>query len=174
MKFKLYYWYRHYLTISPEQLQIVVTSSAGPDFDKIRDLVLGEDARRRSFGELSSESLNVIRGKRNIRGSGSKIRRRSQSKTHDCSSVICWNCKEVRHFRNQCPNDKQVNIAEDFADENLLVCCADSIVDSWVMDFGVSFHATHNSETLQNLVIGDFGNVRLANNKTFDVTGIVT
>jgi len=80
----------------------------------------------------------------------------------------------VRHFRNQCPNDKQVNIAEDFADENLLVCCADSIVDSWVMDFGVSFHATHNSETLQNLVIGDFGNVRLANNKTFDVTGIVT
>ena len=46
---------------------IGVTSSAGPDgftFEKIRDLILGEDVRRRSSGELSSESLNVIRGKK--------------------------------------------------------------------------------------------------------------
>ena len=66
------------------------------------------------------------------------------------------------HFRNQCPNDKQVNIVEDSTDEDLLVCCADSSVDSWVMD----------SEALQNLVIGDFGKVRLADNKTLDVTGM--
>ena len=66
------------------------------------------------------------------------------------------------HFRNQCPNDKQVNIAEDFANEDLLVCCVDNSVDSWVMD----------SEALQNLVIGDFGKVRLADNKTLDVTGM--
>jgi len=109
---------------------------------------------------------------RNIRGSGSKIRRRSQSKTQDCSSVTCWNCKEVGHFRNQCPNDKQVNIAEDSSDEDLLVCCADNNVDFWVMDSGASFHVTQNSETLHNLVIGDFGKVRLADNKTLDVMGM--
>jgi len=40
------------------------------------------------------------------------------------------------------------------------------------MDSGVSFHATHNSEALQNLVIGDFGKVRLEHNRTLDVTGI--
>ena len=87
----------------------VVISSAGSNgftFEKIRDLVLGEDVRRRSSGELSSESLYVIRGKKNIRDSGSKNKRRSQSKTRDCSSVTCWNCKEVGHFRNQCLNDK--------------------------------------------------------------------
>ena len=131
-----------------------VTSSAGPDgftFEKIRDLVLGEDVRRRSFGESLDESLNVVRGRRNNRGSGSK-NRKSQSKTRDCSKVTCWNCKELGHFKNQCPNDK-VNIAEDSADEDLLVCCADSSVDSWVMDSGASFHATHSSEALQNLVI---------------------
>jgi len=142
-----------------------VTSSAGSDgftFEKICDLILGEDVRRRSSGELSNESLYVIRGKRNIRDSGSKNKRRSQSKTQDCSSVTCWNWKEVGHFRNQCPNDKQVNIAEDSADEDLLVCCVDSSVDSWVMD----------SEALQNLVIGDFGKVRLADNRTLDVTGM--
>jgi len=76
----------------------VVTSSAGLDgftFEKIRDLILGEDVRRRSFEELSNESLYVIRGKKDIRDSGSKNKRRSQSKTRDCSSVTCWNCKEV-------------------------------------------------------------------------------
>jgi len=42
-----------------------ITSSTGSDgftFEKIRDLILGEDVRRRSFGELSSKSLYVIRG----------------------------------------------------------------------------------------------------------------
>jgi len=152
-----------------------VTSLAGPDgftFEMICDLILGEDVRRRSFGELSSESLNVIRGKKNIRDSGSKNKRRRHSKTRDCSSVTCWNCKKVGHFRNQCPNDKQVNIVEDSADEDLFVCCANNSVDSWVMDSGALFHATHNSEELQNLVIGDFGKVRLANNIIIDVTSM--
>ena len=76
------------------------------------------------------------------------------------------------HFRNQCPNDKLVNIAEDYTDEDLLVCCADNSVDSWVMDSGASFHVTHSSEALQNLVIRDFGKVRLADNRTLDVTGM--
>ena len=76
----------------------------------------------------------------------------------------------MRHFRNQCRNDKQVNIAEDSANEDLLVCCANSSVDSWVMDSAVSFYATYNSEALQNLAIGDFGKVRLADNRTLKVT----
>ena len=74
------------------------------------------------------------------------------------------------HFRNQCPNDKLVNVVEDFADEDLLVCCADTSVDSWVMDSRSSFHATHSSEALKNLVIGDFEKVRLAYNINLDVT----
>ncbi|VFQ98600.1 unnamed protein product [Cuscuta campestris] len=139
-----------------------VTSSAGPDrftFEKIRDLVLGEDVRRRSSGESSGESLNIVRGRRNNRYSGSKNRRRSQLKTRDSSGVTCWKCKEVGHFRNQCPKkDKQVNIAEGSAsDEDLFICCAECNVDSWVMDSGASFHATHSGEALQNLVDGDFG-----------------
>jgi len=41
------------------------------------------------------------------------------------------------------------------------------------MDSGASFHVTHGSnEALQNLVIRDFGKVRLADNKTLDVTGM--
>ncbi|VFQ68683.1 unnamed protein product [Cuscuta campestris] len=94
---------------------IAVTGSVGPDgfsFDQIRDLVLGEDVRRKSLGESSGELLHVGRGRRNSRGSTS---------------------------------DEEVT----------LICCEESNVDSWVMDSGASFHATHNGEALQNLVVGD-------------------
>jgi hypothetical protein len=37
--------------------------------------------------------------------------------------------------------------------------------DSWVKNSGASFHATHSSEALQNLKVGDFGKVRLANDE---------
>ncbi|VFQ82530.1 unnamed protein product [Cuscuta campestris] len=101
-------------------------------------------------------------------------RRRSQSKTRDSSGVTCSKCKEVGHFRKQCSNDKKVNIAEGSAsdEEVTLTCCEESNVDSWVMDSGASFHATHSGEALQNLVIEDFGKVRLADDRALDVTGM--
>ncbi|VFQ58436.1 unnamed protein product [Cuscuta campestris] len=141
---------------------------------QIRDLVLGEDVRRKSSGESSGELLHVGRGRRYIRGSGSRNRQRSQSKTRDSSGVTCWKCKEVGHFRNQCPNDKKVNIAQGSAsdEEVALTCFEESNVDSWVMDSGASFHATHSGEALQNLVIRDFGKVRLADDRALDVTGM--
>ncbi|VFQ84240.1 unnamed protein product [Cuscuta campestris] len=151
-----------------------VTGSVGPDgftFDQIRDLVLGEDVRRKSSRESSGELLLVGRGRRNSRGSGSRNRQRSQSKTRDSSGVTCWKCKEVGHFRNQCPNDKKVNIAQGSAsdEEVALTCCEESNVDSWVMDSGASFHATHSGEAFQNLVIGDFGKVRLADDRALEL-----
>ncbi|VFQ79216.1 unnamed protein product [Cuscuta campestris] len=77
---------------------------------------------------------------------------------------------EVGHFRNQCPNDKKVNIAQGSAsdEEVALTCCEESNVDSWVMDSGASFHATHSGEALQNLVFGDFGKVRLADDRALE------
>ncbi|VFQ69302.1 unnamed protein product [Cuscuta campestris] len=155
-----------------------VTGSVGPDgftFDQIRDLVLGEDVRRKSSRESSCELLHVGRGRRNSRDNGSRNRRRSQSKTRDSSGVTCWKCKEVGHFRNQFPKeDKEVNISRGSAsdEEVTLTCCEESNVDSWVMDSGASFHATHSGEALQNLVIGDFGKVRLADDRALEVMGM--
>lgn len=151
-----------------------VTSSSGSKgltFEGIRDLILGEDVRRRNSGESSSEQLNAVRGRRNNRGSGSGNRRRSQSRTRN--DVTCWNCKEVGHFRNQCPKDKkEVNVAVDHSDDDVLICSVESNVDSWVMDSGASFHATHSREALRNLKEGYFGKVRLVNDEVLDVTSI--
>ncbi|XP_021971360.2 cysteine-rich receptor-like protein kinase 2 [Helianthus annuus] len=40
------------------------------------------------------------------------------------------------------------------------------------MDFGASFHATHSSEALHNLIEGDFRKVKLVSDKILDVTGM--
>ncbi|XP_076951977.1 uncharacterized protein LOC143625559 [Bidens hawaiensis] len=65
---------------------------------------------------------------------------------------------------------KQVN--EGISDDEALFCSVDSMVDSWVMDSGSSFHAMHNGKTMVNQKVGDFGKVRIANGDVLDVTGM--
>ncbi|KAJ0941738.1 putative RNA-directed DNA polymerase [Helianthus annuus] len=99
-------------------------------FAKMRDLILGEDVRRRNSGGSSSgELMHVGRGRKNNRASGSKNRKRNQSRARN--DVTCWNCKEVGHFKNQCPNEKkEVNAAVDHSDDEALICSVESSVDS--------------------------------------------
>jgi len=98
-----------------------VTSSSDTSkfmFMKMRDFILGEDVRRRNSGGSSGDLMHVGRGRKNNRSSGSKNRKRSQSRTRN--DVTCWNCKQVGHFRNQCPNNqKEVNAAEDHSEDDL-------------------------------------------------------
>lgn len=153
---------------------IAISSSSGTSgftFEGIRDLILSEDARRRSSSGSSSELLNVGRGRKNNRDSRSRNKNRSQSRAR--GDVTCGNCKEVGHFRNQCPNEKkEVKAAVAHSDDDVLICRVESSVDSWVMDSGASFHAPHSSEALRNLKEGDFGKVRLANDEVLDVTSM--
>ncbi|KAD2804618.1 hypothetical protein E3N88_37995 [Mikania micrantha] len=147
-----------------------VTSSVGTTdmtFEGIRDIVLGEDVRRKSTSAgSSSEMLHVGRGRGNNRSSGS--RGRSLSKTR--KNVKCWSCNELGHVKSQCPGtSKQMNAADGVYDDDALVCSTESCVDSWVMDSGASFHAMDNGETMLNLKKGDFGKVRLANDELLEV-----
>ncbi|KAI3713578.1 hypothetical protein L1987_72159 [Smallanthus sonchifolius] len=139
-----------------------ITNSTGPSgftFEGMRDLILGEDGRRRKQGSSSSsELLSVSRGRGNNRESGS--RGRSASRTP--KTVTCWGCKEVGHFKSQCPKAKkeksaEVNTTEVVCYDDVLVCSVESSVGSWVMDSGASIHAMHSSESMVNLKEGDFG-----------------
>ncbi|KAL4585413.1 hypothetical protein LXL04_010033 [Taraxacum kok-saghyz] len=130
-----------------------VTSSVGTSgmtFEGVRDLVLGEDIRRKNQGgSFSSDLLNVGRGRGNSRKSGSSGSR-GKSSSRTLKNVKCWNCQE----------------------DDALILSMESSVDSWVMDSGASFHAMDNGETMVNLKEGDFGKVRLANDEMLQVTGM--
>nr|GEY72980.1 retrovirus-related Pol polyprotein from transposon TNT 1-94 [Tanacetum cinerariifolium] len=125
------------------------TGSAKLSFEGIRDLILGEDMRRRSAGESSSSLLNTEdRGRSlNKRDGGrgkSKMRKRSQSKNR--KDITCWNY-------------------------DALICCVENSTESWIMDSGASFHASHSRDVMQNFRHYK-GKVRLADNKSLDITGV--
>ena len=160
-----------------------VSSSSGTTkltFEGIRDLILGEDIRRRSAGESSSNLLSTEeRGRKSNRGGNGKGRSRSKSRKRGQSKnrkdITCWNCKENGHFRNQCPKPsadkgkKEVNVAED--DDDALICSVECSIESWIMDSGASFHACHCRDVMQNFRPYS-GRVRLADDKSLEITGI--
>ena len=47
----------------------------------------------------------------------------------------------------------------------------ETITESWIMDSGASFHACHSREVMQNFRHYR-GKVKLADNKTLDITGV--
>ncbi|KAJ0466492.1 hypothetical protein HanRHA438_Chr14g0631571 [Helianthus annuus] len=65
---------------------------------------------------------------------------------------------------------KEVKATTDHLDNEALICSVGSGVDSLVMDSGASFHATHSSEALRSLNVGDFGKAQLANDEVLYVT----
>ncbi|KAK1416067.1 hypothetical protein QVD17_31855 [Tagetes erecta] len=151
------------------------TGTGNFKFDRIRDSVLGEDVRRKnSSGGSSSGIFSVGRGRDNNRNSGSRGRSSSRAR----KNVRCWNCGEKGHVKNECPgpmkkDERSVNNVHSDEDsgDDALVCCVES-TNSWVMDSGSSFHATHSGETMVNLKTGNFGKVRIANGEILDVTGM--
>ena len=65
-------------------------------------------------------------------------------------------------------NEQKAHIVQDE-----LILSMDSNAESWVIESGVSFHATSNRKVLQNYVAGDLGKVYLANDEPCDIMGKV-
>ncbi|GJT11381.1 retrovirus-related pol polyprotein from transposon TNT 1-94 [Tanacetum coccineum] len=89
-------------------------------------------------------------------------------------NITCWNCNQKGHFQNQClklvaSRDKEVNMARD--SDDALVCCVENTVEDHIMGSGASFHATYCKEDLERFKLRS-GKVRLADDKTLDITGV--
>nr|MCH9869692.1 zinc finger domain-containing protein [Serratia marcescens] len=156
---------------------MAVSSSAGSkklELDEIRDLILGEDVRRRESGESSGAALNVSRGRGNQRGKG-KVR----------EDITCWNCGSQGHFASSCRNPKNKNLRNPKntqqdeeptsnvveGSQDVFVCSADSPEESWILDSGASYHSTSCREVFHNFVSRKAGSVYLADGKSLSIEG---
>ena len=63
-----------------------------------------------------------------------------------------------------------MNTSEEFEDDSL-ICCVESPVESWIMDSGASFHTTPCKDLLVNFRPIK-GKVHLANDQTEEIVGI--
>nr|GEY02780.1 retrovirus-related Pol polyprotein from transposon TNT 1-94 [Tanacetum cinerariifolium] len=138
-------------------------------FKDIRDMILGEDIRRRKFGEYPNSLLSATsHGRKSNRGrSGS----RKKSPSENTRNITCWNYGQNRHIKSQCEAAKvAVNVFVDVSDDALL-CCVEEYCESWVIDLGASFHAIPCMGMIKNFN-WLFEKVRLADMKVLDVAGI--
>uniref|UniRef100_A0A2N9EY29 CCHC-type domain-containing protein n=1 Tax=Fagus sylvatica TaxID=28930 RepID=A0A2N9EY29_FAGSY len=168
-----------------EAMRMAVSNSARKGklkYNDIRDLILGEEVRRRDAGETSSSgsALNLeTRGRekdRNYNRDRSKSRK-GRSKSKPRRQLECWNCGKTGHIRKNCRELKKKNendsanvVTEEVHDALLL--SVDSPIESWVLDSGASFHTNAHREIIQNYVAGDFSKVYLADDKALDVVGM--
>ena len=53
-----------------------------------------------------------------------------------------------------------------------MVLSYENIIDSWVVDSGASFHATSDKKYFHVYVQGDFGQVRLGDDKPCKIVGM--
>ena len=84
-------------------------------------------------------------GKSRVKSKGE----RSQSK----GLINCWYCGKIGHKKKDCwtrksnegdkpEGNKETNMVSNKSKEDALLMSLESVNDSWVLDFGVSFHAT--------------------------------
>ncbi|GJR10691.1 retrovirus-related pol polyprotein from transposon TNT 1-94 [Tanacetum coccineum] len=139
-------------------------------FEGIKDLILGEDIRKRNSKEYLNSLVSVTgHGNKSNRGrSGS----RKKSASENTGNITCWNCGKKWHIKSQCEAAKGVvNVSMDAFDDALL-CCVEEYCESWVMDSGASFHATSSMGMMKNFK-QLLGKVRLANMKVLDVARVL-
>ena len=55
-----------------------------------------------------------------------------------------------------------------------LILSLENIIDAWVVDSGASFHATPDKKKFHDYVQGDFGQVRLDDDKPYKIVGMGT
>ena len=63
---------------------------------------------------------------------------------------------------------ESVNVAEDTGDA--LILSVNSLVESWILDYGASYHYTSHYKIMENYVNGDFGKVYLVDDGTMKIT----
>ena len=80
--------------------------------------------------------------------------------------------KRRRHTARK-GNNHEANVTGDVL-QDALILSLENIIDAWVVDSGASFHATPNKKHFHDYVQGDFGQVRLGDDKPYKIIGMGT
>ena len=76
----------------------------------------------------------------------------------DCKS------RKGKEGDGQQENNHEANVIGDVL-HDALILSLENIIDAWVVDSGASFHATPDRKHFHDYVQGDFGQVRLGDDK---------
>ncbi|KAJ8492114.1 hypothetical protein OPV22_013835 [Ensete ventricosum] len=179
-----------------ETLEVSLSNSA-PDgivtMSQVTSSLLNEELRRKnSATQINSQALvleNRGRSKSKDR-SGSHVGR---SKSRSRKNIVCYNCGEKRHYKNQCKQPKKNkkrgkevehtkskdNITAIVQGSDYLILSTSNDIFScvcqdleWIIDTSASYHATPQREFFATYSSGNFGVVKMGNYDTTNIIGM--
>jgi hypothetical protein len=154
-------------------------------FDDVVVVILSEEMRCKSTSETSSDVLNMEnrrRQKDRINDLGKRGNSRKGRSKYRFGKIECWNCGKKGHLKKDCrapkkqrdgqqDTNQEENVASDVLQDALIIF-VDNISESWVVDFGASFHATPHRKHFLDYVQGDFGQVQLGDDAPCKIVGM--
>eukprot|EP00253_Pinus_taeda_P027011 PITA_27011 len=133
-----------------------------------------------NIGGISGES----RGRKMETGKNSGYHSKSRKgKSKSRSEIVCWKSQKKGHLKKDCrsrkgkegdaqqENNHEANVIGEVL-QDALILSFENITDSWVVDSGASFHATPDKKYFHDYVQGDFGQVRLGDDKPCKIVGM--
>ncbi|KAI5315217.1 hypothetical protein L3X38_044393 [Prunus dulcis] len=180
---------------------VVSLSNSAPQgvltLDIVKENMFNEEARRKEQGVVAESEALVLeyRGRTNNR----KFHRRDKSKgrSRDGSrgrsktrkDLECYHCGGIGHMKRECRlfkreqdrgnenSDARHTTATTFDGNEVIILCGDGFVNlssqdtCWIVDSGASFHVTSRRDFFTSYTNGDFGNVRMGNDKLSKIVG---
>eukprot|EP00253_Pinus_taeda_P023081 PITA_23081 len=154
-------------------------------FDDVVGAILSEEMQRKSSGETSGNALSAeSRGRKMETGKSSGYRSKSRKgRSKSRSGIMCWKCGKKGYLKKDCrsrkgkegdsqqENNHEANVTGEVL-QDALILSFENITDSWVVDSGPSFHATPDKKYFHDYVQGDFGQVRLGDDKPCKIVGM--
>ena len=80
-------------------------------------------------------------------------------------------CKKPKKKQNQKFGDYNNSVNSSKYIGDALNLSVNSLVESWILDSGPSFHSSPSKELFKNFKSGNFGKVYLADNKALEIEG---
>jgi len=126
------------------------------------------------------------RGRKMEKGKSPGYRSKSRKdRSKSRSGIVCWKCEKKGHLKKDCKSRKgkegdaqqetnnEANVMGDML-QDALILSLENIIDAWVVDSGASFHVTPDKKHFHDYVQGDFGQVRLGDDKPCKIVGMGT